>query len=148
MFTIQKGDIAMSAWKQLIIDHLLKKQLYMCAYCGEEFREISPPELDHITPKSKGGEDSIDNFQLLHHICNVKKKDRIVECLGKRLKTVQAILNDIQEISLKKIIPAIEKTTIQRALIITKNNKSKAATLLEISRMTLLDKMKQYGIKQ
>lgn len=52
---------------------LLKKQSGKCAYCGLHFREKDVIEVDHITPKSKGGKDSYDNWQLLHRHCHDTK---------------------------------------------------------------------------
>ena len=49
-------------------------------------------------------------------------------------------------ISLKANTMALEKALIQRALRETKNNRTHAARLLEISHPTLLSKMKTYGI--
>ena len=49
-------------------------------------------------------------------------------------------------ISLKANTMALEKALIQRALRETKNNRTHAARLLEISHPTLLSKMKIYGI--
>lgn len=33
--------------------------------------------LDHVTPRSRGGEHSVENVRMAHRICNEKKKDRI-----------------------------------------------------------------------
>jgi len=54
---------------------LLKKQKGKCAHCGLYFldRDIPTMEVDHITPKSLGGKDSYENFQLLHGHCHDEK---------------------------------------------------------------------------
>jgi RNA-directed DNA polymerase len=49
---------------------LLKKQKGKCAYCGLYFRENDVMEVDHKIPKSQGGKDSYDNWQLLHRHCH------------------------------------------------------------------------------
>jgi RNA-directed DNA polymerase len=49
---------------------LLKKQKGKCAYCELYFREEDVLEVDHVTPKSKGGKDKYQNFQLLHRHCH------------------------------------------------------------------------------
>jgi RNA-directed DNA polymerase len=52
---------------------LLKKQKGRCAYCGLTFRDGDLMEIDHITPKSLGGNNHRSNKQLLHHHCHDKK---------------------------------------------------------------------------
>lgn len=52
---------------------LLKRQKGKCNYCGHLFKDGDLWEIDHITPKSKGGENKYDNLQLLHRHCHDKK---------------------------------------------------------------------------
>lgn len=52
---------------------LLKRQKGRCAHCGLFFQERDVIELDHIIPKSKGGEDKYQNWQLLHRHCHDEK---------------------------------------------------------------------------
>ncbi len=52
---------------------LLKRQKGKCAQCGLHFREEDVMEVDHKTPKSKGGRDSYDNWELLHRHCHDTK---------------------------------------------------------------------------
>ncbi len=52
---------------------LLKKQKGKCAHCGLFFREEDVMEVDHKIPKSQGGKDSYDNWQLLHRHCHDTK---------------------------------------------------------------------------
>ncbi len=58
-----------------------KKDLYadqdqQCAGCDYRFEKWAL-EMDHDVPKSKGGEDVYDNFQLLCPRCNRRKGDRL-----------------------------------------------------------------------
>jgi len=55
------------------VSKLLKKQKGKCAHCDMFFREDDVMEVDHKTPKSKGGRDSYDNWQLLHRHCHDTK---------------------------------------------------------------------------
>ncbi|MBP5975793.1 group II intron reverse transcriptase/maturase [Brasilonema sp. CT11] len=55
------------------VSKLLKKQKGKCAHCGLYFRENDVIEVDHKIPKSKGGKDSYDNWQLLHRHCHDTK---------------------------------------------------------------------------
>lgn len=52
---------------------LLKKQKGICPLCGMKFLEHDVLEVDHISPKSKGGKDEYKNLQLLHRHCHHKK---------------------------------------------------------------------------
>jgi len=55
---------------------LLKQQKGKCAHCELFFRESDVLEVDHITPKSKGGRDEYKNLQLLHRHCHDQKTAR------------------------------------------------------------------------
>ena len=52
---------------------LLKRQKGRCTFCGLYFREEDVMEVDHRIPKSKGGKDSYNNFDLLHRHCHDTK---------------------------------------------------------------------------
>jgi RNA-directed DNA polymerase len=52
---------------------LLKKQKGKCAHCGLTFRENDVMEVDHRIPKSRGGKDSYENWDLLHRHCHDTK---------------------------------------------------------------------------
>ncbi|WP_144238159.1 group II intron reverse transcriptase/maturase [[Scytonema hofmanni] UTEX B 1581] len=52
---------------------LLKKQKGKCTLCNLHFREEDVMEIDHIIPKSQGGKDKYDNWQLLHRHCHDTK---------------------------------------------------------------------------
>ena len=49
---------------------LLKIQKGKCSHCGLHFRDEDVMEVDHRIPKSKGGKDSYDNWDLLHRHCH------------------------------------------------------------------------------
>ena len=66
-----------------IKERLFKEQEGLCNGCFTEFN-IFNLEIDHIIPKSKGGRDYFENFQLLCSNCNKIKGDRPMEYL--RLK--------------------------------------------------------------
>lgn len=52
---------------------LLKQQNGKCAYCRLNFMDGDLLETDHKIPKSLGGKDSLNNYQLLHRHCHDKK---------------------------------------------------------------------------
>ncbi len=54
---------------------VLKRAGFRCELCGIS-ADIKALEVDHITPKNSGGEDSINNYQALCFSCNATKRDR------------------------------------------------------------------------
>ena len=52
---------------------LLKRQKNKCASCGLTFRSTDLMEIDHIKPRSKGGDNTYKNKQLLHRHCHDSK---------------------------------------------------------------------------
>ena len=52
---------------------LLKVQKGKCKHCGLTFREGDLWEVDHIIPRSMGGESGYSNLQLLHRHCHDTK---------------------------------------------------------------------------
>ena len=67
---------------------LFSAQKGNCNGCGTGF-EIRHLEIDHIVPKSKGGGDYRENFQLLCGNCNRIKGDRPMEYLYSKLQTIE-----------------------------------------------------------
>lgn len=55
------------------VSTLLKKQKGKCTHCGLIFQEDDVMEVDHKIPKSKGGKDSYENWDLLHRHCHDTK---------------------------------------------------------------------------
>jgi RNA-directed DNA polymerase len=49
---------------------LLKNQKGKCTFCGNYFKDGDSMEVDHITPRSKGGKSEYKNLQLLHRHCH------------------------------------------------------------------------------
>jgi hypothetical protein len=62
---------ATAHWKKIRIK-VLQRDAYTCAYCGDVAAEV-----DHVYPKSKGGEDTLDNLVAACRSCNSRKKDTI-----------------------------------------------------------------------
>jgi hypothetical protein len=57
-------------------ERVMAAQGHRCAnpYCNMDLRQ-STPHWDHITPRSKGGTDSVHNMQWLCDTCNLNKND-------------------------------------------------------------------------
>ena len=66
---------------------LYGKQEGMCGGCGHWYR-IKDFEVDHITPRSKGGSDTDENLQLLCGNCNRIKGDKSQEYLISRVRSM------------------------------------------------------------
>jgi RNA-directed DNA polymerase len=49
---------------------LLKKQAGKCRWCGLLFHDEDRIEIDHITPKSQGGNEELSNKCALHRHCH------------------------------------------------------------------------------
>ncbi|WP_242120895.1 HIT domain-containing protein [Aestuariivivens sediminicola] len=54
---------------------VLKRAKGRCELCGIS-KDEKALEVDHIVPKNKGGEDTLDNYQALCYTCNANKGDR------------------------------------------------------------------------
>jgi len=57
---------------------------YMCQYCHKRFPK-SRLTLDHVKPKSRGGDKSWNNLVTSCSACNQKKADKTIEEVGFRL---------------------------------------------------------------
>ena len=66
-------------------ERLYKEQSGKCKGCGEEFKIVNLT-IDHIVPKSKGGGDYYENYQLLCGSCNSIKGDRPMEFLRMKIE--------------------------------------------------------------
>jgi len=75
-------------------ERLYKEQNCLCNACGKHF-EIWNLEIDHIIPKSKGGGNYYENYQLLCGACNRIKGDRPMEYLRLKIKTREEMLGKL-----------------------------------------------------
>jgi RNA-directed DNA polymerase len=55
------------------VKNLLTKQKGICKWCKEPFLFDDVLEVDHVTPRAKGGKDVYTNLQLLHRHCHDTK---------------------------------------------------------------------------
>jgi 5-methylcytosine-specific restriction endonuclease McrA len=62
--------------------------------------------IDHIHPKSKGGKNHIDNYQLLCKVCNEDKSDTINDSVKKQIKAKSDTFNYIN----KKLVSLHQQT--------------------------------------
>lgn len=60
-------------------EYLLEKFKRKCAYCG---KTNTPLEIEHITPKSRGGSNRVSNLTIACHDCNQKKGSQTAKEFG------------------------------------------------------------------
>lgn len=67
-------------WKAALRDRLAEAQNWRCCYLGcclNSGRKCDAPTLEHIWPKSLGGEDVEDNFVVACAACNMDRGNEI-----------------------------------------------------------------------
>jgi len=65
---------------------LMRRDNYRCAYCGRRAETI-----DHVVPRSRGGQHAWENCVASCTICNHRKADRLLEELGWTLAVPPAV---------------------------------------------------------
>ena len=60
---------------------VLRRDAHRCAYCGAHATTV-----DHVRPRSRGGENSWENLVACCLRCNALKADRSLESMGWRLR--------------------------------------------------------------
>ncbi len=71
---------------------LLARDRHICAYCAQRFR-FDQLDMEHIVPRSKGGEDSWMNLVAACKACNNRKANRTPEAAGMKLHYVPYVPN-------------------------------------------------------
>lgn len=56
---------------------------FKCVACGKSAHEGAILHVDHIKPKSKGGSNTMENYQTLCHLCNIGKSNKSEKDLRK-----------------------------------------------------------------
>jgi len=56
---------------------------FKCVACGKSASDGAILHVDHIKPRSKGGRDTMDNYQTLCHLCNIGKSNKSEKNLRK-----------------------------------------------------------------
>jgi 5-methylcytosine-specific restriction endonuclease McrA len=60
---------------------------FKCVACGASAQDGAILHVDHIIPRSKGGEDIMENYQTLCHLCNIGKSNKSNKNLRKGEKS-------------------------------------------------------------
>lgn len=63
-----------SAWIKLR-EHIMRRDTYLCQPCKANNKLTQAREVDHITPKAKGGTDDPDNLQAICIPCHKAKTE-------------------------------------------------------------------------
>ncbi|MCL2348012.1 MAG: HNH endonuclease [Planctomycetaceae bacterium] len=87
----KRSDLKEVQPSESVKQRLYKEQAGRCNSCGEEFK-IWNLEIDHIIPKTKGGGDYYENYQLLCGSCNRIKGDRPMEYLRMKIETRERMM--------------------------------------------------------
>ena len=75
-------------------ERLYKEQKKLCNGCKKDL-EMRHLEVDHILPRSKGGQDNIENLQLLCGHCNRVKSDKPMDYLMEKIKKREEVAKRI-----------------------------------------------------
>ncbi len=89
-----RTDIKIEKPSVSIKERLFKTQKGACKGCAKQFDAVNF-EIDHIIPKSKGGGDYYENFQLLCGNCNRVKGDRPMEELVAKLRAREGAVKKV-----------------------------------------------------
>ena len=65
---------------------LMRRDNYRCAYCGRRAETI-----DHVIPRSRGGQHAWENCVASCTICNHRKADKLLEEIGWKSRVVPAV---------------------------------------------------------
>ncbi len=87
----KRTDVKEVAPTKSVKEQLYKNQEGKCNACGKDFDLINL-EIDHIIPKSKGGGDYFENYQLLCGSCNRIKGNRPMEYLRMQIETREKMM--------------------------------------------------------
>lgn len=69
--------------------HIFRRDHYCCQYCGHQFT-VSNLTIDHVVPRSQGGETNWTNCVSCCTECNTRKADRTPDQAGMKLRSTPA----------------------------------------------------------
>lgn len=87
-YIVADGRQPLPKWLRAAV---MERDGYQCVNCGA----TKPLAIDHIFPWSRGGEDTLENLQVLCKPCNSKKRDSIQP--GFSMPTSNAVTNAVTD---------------------------------------------------
>ena len=66
--------------------NIFRRDKFQCVYCGEKTK--NKLTIDHVIPKSKGGNNTWQNLVTCCKSCNIKKDDKTLEEVGMILTSI------------------------------------------------------------
>lgn len=67
---------ARTSLSRTLRQQVIERDGYTCGLCGEDV-EPTDVHIDHIHPKSLGGGDELENLQVAHSLCNIRKGAKV-----------------------------------------------------------------------
>jgi 5-methylcytosine-specific restriction endonuclease McrA len=119
----QQGELA----GYEVREYLLEKYSHQCAYCGKTGK---PLEVEHVTPKSRGGTNRISNLTMACHECN-DEKDNLLPSEWRNVLLASG---------------NAEKATNLDKVMTNCKNPLKDAAAVNITRWALYGKLKAIGL--
>ena len=128
----------------LLVDHLISEHNKQQ---GLEIKGVSKVAMERLLVyRWPGNVRELEN--IIERAIILTEDDTIgVEDLPRHLREPDIALNEIQGLSIKKHARAMEERLIKQALKATGGNRVHTARLLEISRVALLQKVKEYDLE-
>ncbi len=80
--------------KKGLREQLHKEQKGICNGCMNKY-QIKDFDIDHILPRAKGGQDNVENLQLLCGNCNKVKGDRTMDYLNAQIAARMAVIQRV-----------------------------------------------------
>ena len=72
-FVGSKRDFDEWKYQKSIKKSLINSKGAICGICGKPIENMKQCTIDHIIPLSRGGQTTLENCQLAHSWCNIKK---------------------------------------------------------------------------
>lgn len=72
------AEVTKKEFKKICEMHIRTETAY-CCLCGKPIYRVEDYNIEHLTPRSRGGQDNISNWRICHKSCNSKKGSLTLE---------------------------------------------------------------------
>ena len=86
----KKGRVATGERKLKVRWAVLVRDGFRCRYCGRDSSEVKL-HVDHVVPRSQGGESEVNNYVTACEDCNLGKRDKLLVGDGKKKRISIAV---------------------------------------------------------